>query len=546
MGFTRRSLILGSAASAGALGLAACGGGSKSGSGSDSGSGSGAGVTANGTEPQNPLIPTHTNEVGGGRVVSSIFSTPTCFDAKGQVQMDLAESVESDDKQKWTIKLKKDLKFSDGSPIVAKNFVDAWNYGAFAGNAQNAQSFFEPIKGFADVSKEGASVKEMSGLKAVDDQTITVELTSVQSDFPIRLGYSAFAPVPESALKDMKAFGQKPVGSGPYKLDSWSHDQKIVLSKNEHYTGPRAAKNDALTFTIYESNDTAYADLQSGDLDVLDQIPGSAIQKFQQELGDRAVNKEGALFQSFTMMQNDPNFSGEAGKLRRQALSMAVDRAQICKAIFNGTRTPATDFVAPVIDGGGAKDIPGNEVLKTDVAKAKELWKRAESMTPFKGKFTLAYNADGPHKEWVEAVCNSIKNNLGIDAEPKPFPTFGEFRKLVQSGKMTGGFRTGWQADYPSAFNFLGPLYSSAAADGKGSNDGNYKNPEFDKLLAEGLAAADTKAANEKYHAAEAILMKDLPAIPLWYQNTLGGYSDQVKNVEFGWDTVPLYYKITK
>ncbi|MGO1983763.1 MAG: ABC transporter substrate-binding protein, partial [Brachybacterium alimentarium] len=94
--------------------------------------------------------------------------------------------------------------------------------------------------------------------------------------------------------------------------------------------------------------------------------------------------------------------------------------------------------------------------------------------------------------------------------------------------------------------NFLGPIYSSAAADGKGSNDGDYKNPEFDDLLKEGLAAPDIDAANEKFHAAEAILMEDLPAIPLWYQNTFGGYSDLVSNVEYGWDTVPLYYAITK
>src|SRR5699024_1492392 len=69
---------------------------------------------------------------------------------------------------------------------------------------------------------------------------------------------------------------------------------------------------------------------------------------------------------------------------------------------------------------------------------------------------------------------------------------------------------------------------------------------EFDELLKEGLAASDIDAANEKFHAAEAILMEDLPAIPLWYQNTMGGFSDQVSNVQYGWDTVPLYYAITE
>ena len=199
-----------------------------------------------------------------------------------------------------------------------------------------------------------------------------------------------------------------------------------------------------------------------------------------------------------------------------------------------------------MIPGGGATDIPGGEVLQFDEAKAKELWAQAEAIAPFSGEFTLSYNADGPHKDWVEAVCNSLANVLGITATPQPFPAFGAFREQITGRQLKGAFRSGWQADYPSAYNFLAPLYSTAAADGNGSNDGDYKNPEFDALLAEGQSAPDQDAAIEKYKAAEAVLMADLPAIPLWYQNSIGGYSDLVSDVEFGWDTVPLYYAITK
>ena len=352
--------------------------------------------------------------------------------------------------------------------------------------------------------------------------------------------------MPDSAYDDMKAFGQKPVGSGPYKVESWTHEQSIVVVPNEHYTGPRKAKNAGLTFTVYTDDSTAYNDLISGDLDILDQMPTSAIQKFQSELGDRAVNQPGGVFQSITISMKDKNFSGEAGRLRRQALSLSIDRPEVCKAIFNATRTPATDFVPPVIKGGGAKDLPGHEVLVKDAAKAKELWAKAESMAPFQGDFTLSYNADGPHKPWVEAVCNQIANTLGIKATPRPVPTFGEFRKSINGGTMTGAFRTGWQTEYPSMWDLLGTNYTSAAADGKGSNDSGYKNKEFDDLIDAALAAADEKAAIEKYHAAETLLLRDLPAIPLWYQNTSAGSSDRVKGVKFGWNSVPLYHEITK
>ena len=549
MALSRRSMMLGTAATGvAAATLAACSGGSSGGSGgSDGGSGTGEVVYANGTEPENPLIPTNTSEVGGGRVITSVFAGLVYYTADGKVENDLAESIESDDNQTWTIKLKSGLKFSDGSALTAKNFVDAWNYGANTANAQKSQSFFEPIEGFDKVSAADAKAETtLSGLEATDDTTLTVKLVSAQSDFPSRLGYSAYSPMPESAFDDMEAYGEKPVSNGPYMVDSWTHDQEIVVVPNENYDGARKAKNSGITFTIYDSDDTMYNDLESGNVDVVDQIPTSALSTFEDTLGDRAVNEPGAVFQSFTIAQNDPNFSGDVGKTRRKAISRAIDRKTICDKLFYGTRTPATDFIAPVIPGGGATDIPGAEVLEFDAEEAKKLWAEAEAKRPFEGDFTLSYNADGPHKDWVEAVCNSLSNTLGITAKPQAFPAFGAFREQITNRELKGAFRSGWQADYPSAFNFLGPIYSSAAADGKGSNDGDYKNPEFDKLLSEGLSAADQDAAIEKYKAAEAILMEDLPAIPLWYQNTFGGFSEAVSGVEYGWDTVPLYYEITK
>ncbi|HLQ80801.1 MAG TPA: ABC transporter substrate-binding protein [Brachybacterium sp.] len=550
MAISRRSMMLGTAAGgAAALTLAACGsdggdGGSDGGSGSG---GSGEPIYANGTEPENPLIPTNTSEVGGGRIITSVFSGLVYYTAEGKVENEVAESIETEDSQSWTIKIREGLTFSDGSPLTAQSFVDAWNFGANTANAQKSQSFFQPIEGFDEVSADDATEDlTLSGLEVVDDTTFTVKLVSAQADFSSRLGYSAYSPLPDSAYEDIDGFGEKPVGNGPYMVDSWAHDSEIVLVPNPEYDGPRVAQNAGITFVIYAEDETLYNDMLSGNVDVSDIIPTSALSTFEDELGERAVNAPGAVFQSFTIPQDDPDFSGEAGKLRRQALSYAIDRKAICDSLFFGTRSPATDFAVPVIDGGGATDIPGSEVLEFDEAKAKELWEKAEEMEPFKGPFTLAYNADSPHKDWVEAVCNSLKNTLGIEATPNPFPAFGEFRQQITARTMEGAFRSGWQADYPSVYNFLGPLYSSAAADGKGSNDGDYKNPEFDELLKEGLAASDIDAANEKFHAAEAILMEDLPAIPLWYQNTMGGFSDQVSNVQYGWDTVPLYYAITK
>ncbi|UVY83423.1 ABC transporter substrate-binding protein [Brachybacterium sp. NBEC-018] len=549
MALSRRSMMLGTAATGvAAATLAACTGGSSGGSGgSDGGSGSGEMIFANTTEPENPLIPTNTGEVGGGRVVTSIFAGLVYYTADGKAENDLAESIESEDNQHWTIKIKSGLKFSDDSDLTAQSFVDAWNFGANAANAQLGQYFFEPIEGYADLSKEDvAADAKLPGLEVVDDTTFTVQLVSAQSDFPNRLGYSAYMPLPASAFGDIEAFGEKPVSNGPYMVDSWTHDKEIVLVPNPNYDGPRKAKNSGITFVVYDSDETMYNDLLADNVDVIDQIPTSQLQNFESDLGDRAVNDPGAVFQSFTLPGYDPNFEGEAGALRREAISRAIDRKSICDSLFFGTRTPATDFVAPVIPGGGATDIEGADVLEFDEAKAKDLWAQAEAKSPFKGPLTLAYNADGPHADWVEAVCNSLKNTLGIEANPTPFPAFGEMREQIRARKLMGTWRSGWQADYPSMYNFLGPLYGSGAADGNGSNDGDYKNPEFDQLLSDGLAAASEDEAIKIWKQAEALIMRDLPVVPLWYQNTFGGYSSLVSNVEYGWDTVPLYYEITK
>lgn len=322
---------------------------------------------------------------------------------------------------------------------------------------------------------------------------------------------------------------------------AWKHNEKIDLVVNPDYDGPRKAVNGGLDIIFYASQDAAYADLQGGNLDVLDAIPDSALATFQDEFGDRSVTQAAAIFQSFTIPARLPHFSGEEGNLRRQAISMAINRDEITDVIFAGTRTPAHDFTSPVIDGY-SEEIPGSEVLEYNPEEAKKLWAEADAIAPWDGTFKIAYNADGGHQAWVDAVANGLKNDLGIEAAGDPYPTFAEARTKITDRTIQTAFRSGWQADYPALFNFLGPLYGTGA----GSNDGDYSNPEVDTLLKEGLSETDIAAANEKFQSAQEILFQDLPAVPLWYSTVNGAWSEVVNDVEFGWNSVPLYYQVTK
>lgn len=507
--------------------------------GGDTGGSSTAVITANGSEPQNPLVPTNTNETGGGKILDSIFAGLVYYDAKGAPQNDVADSIESSDSQNFTIKLKSGQKFSNGEAVTASSFVDAWQYGALLSNQQLNSYFFESIDGF---SYDADS--PLTGLKVVDDNTFTVKLKQPESDFPLRLGYSAFYPLPKDALKDPAAFGENPIGNGPYMFDgkgAWKHDVSLKVVPNPEYNGGRKAKNGGVDFVFYASQDAAYADLQGGNLDVLDAVPDSAFASFEGEFGANAVNQPAAIFQSFTIPQTAPHFSGKEGELRRAALSMAIDRDQITKVIFEGTRTPATDFTSPVIDGY-SDSLKGADVLKFNKDEAVKKWAEADAISPWDGTFQIGYNADGGHQGWVDAVTNSIKNTLGIEASGNPYPTFAAFRTDITDRTIKTAFRTGWQADYPALNNFLGPLYGTKA----GSNDGDYSSSEFDKLLKDGSAEPDLSKANSIFQKAQEVLLQDLPAIPLWYSNATGAFSKNVQNVEFGWNSVPIYYEITK
>jgi oligopeptide transport system substrate-binding protein len=524
-------------AAAGALTLSGC---TSGGTGSTNAADSTAVISTNGSEPQNPLIPTNTNETGGGKIADSIFAGLVYYDADGAPHNDVAESIETDDSQTYTIKVRDGLKFTNGDPVDANSFVDAWNYGAALDNGQLNSYFFEGIEGFS----YDENVAELPGLKVVDDLTFEVHLAQPESDFPLRLGYTAFMPLPASAFDDLEAFGANPVGNGPYMLDgegAWKHNEKIDLVVNPDYDGPRKPANGGLSIVFYATQEAMYADLQGGNVDVIDQIATGSLSSYESEFEGRSVNQAFAGVQTMTIPSRLPHFSGDEGKLRLAAISKAINREEVTDVIFEGTRSPAHDFTSPVIDGY-SEDIAGSDVLDFDADAAKDLWAQADAISPWSGSFQIGYNADGGHQAWVDAVANQLKNNLGIDASGAPYPTFAEFRTAITDRTIQTAFRSGWQADYPALYNFLGPLYGTGA----GSNDGDYSNADVDKLLDEGLAETDLDAANEKFQQVQEILFKDLPAIPLWYYNVNGAWNESVDNVQFGWNSVPLYYQITK
>lgn len=512
---------------------------------SSGGSGSAAGIiNAWGGEPQNPLIPTNTSENMGGRVVDALFAGLVSYTADGGVQNEVAEAITTEDAKTFTVKLKGGWTFTDGSPVTAKSFVDAWNYGALSTNAQLQGSFFDPIQGYDDVAAVNPTARTMSGLQVVDDTTFTIELKQPESAFPDRLGFAAYYPLPEVAYRDMAAFGQNPIGDGPYTFaheGAWQHNVRIDLVTNPTYAGNRKPKNAGVSFILYNNLDTAYTDLLSNNVDVLDSVPASAVTTFETDLPGRTVNQPSASIETFTIPGRLPHFGGAEGTLRRQAISKAIDRDLITAQIFNKTRTPAKDFTSPAIVGWNGH-LAGVGNVEFDPDGAKRLWAQADAIAPWDGTFAIAYNSDGGHQEWVAAVANSIHNTLGIAAQGAPVPTFAQFRTEATNRTIQTAFRSGWQADYPQQYGFLAQNYQT----GGSSNDGDYSNPQFDRLLRQSAGETDKTKSQGLVDQAQEVLLQDLPAIPLWYRNASAGWSQNVTNVVIDWRGIPEYHAMEK
>jgi oligopeptide transport system substrate-binding protein len=505
-------------------------------------------VLVNGGEPPNPLVPTGTNDSNGGRIIDRLFAGLMSYDATGQPSPEVAQSIETTDNVNYRIILKPGWKFTDGSPVTAHSFVDAWNYGALSTNAQLQQNFFSPIDGFDELAGETPGKRTtMSGLQVVNDLEFTVRLKTPTIDFTLRLGHSSFYPLPDAAFRDMTAFGRNPIGNGPYQLDSgpdgpaWEHNVKIDLVPNPGYHGNRKPHNKGLRFEFYANLDTAYSDLLSGNLDVLDTIPSSALTIYKRDLGGNATSGPAAINQSLDTPLRLPHFGGEEGRLRRLALSAAINRPQICQQIFNGTRSPARDFTARSLPGFDPT-IPGNDALNFNPERARQLWAQANAISPWSGRYAIAYNADSGHQEWVDAVANSIKNVLGIDAVGAPQPTFAGFRTEITNRTIDTAFRAAWQGDYPSMVEFLAPLYATGA----GSNDVGYSSRQFDAALATAEAAPNLQEADALANVAQRILLQDMPAVPLWDNIAVVGWSTEVSHVTVTWNGLPDYENIVK
>jgi oligopeptide transport system substrate-binding protein len=388
-------------------------------------------------------------------------------------------------------------------------------------------------EGETTTTTEAGPVTGLSGLRVIDDLTFEVELMQADPEFPLRLAYAAYFPLPSVFFDDPDAFEEAPIGNGPFMMDGvWEHDVQIALQKNPSYIGPDPAQIDSLVFQIYATIETAYTEALAGNLDIVDSVPSAFLETFRTDFPDR-------WGESYTTSINTFYFPAYVEELTpdiRRALSMAIDKQLIMDNIFLGSRDAAWSVVPPVL--AGARDYVC-DYWTFDPEAAKALWDSIETKPE---GLSVWFNAGGGHEDWVEAVVNMWSQNLGIDPGSVTFNTleWAQYLQLLEGPShdmegVTGPFRLGWGQDYPSPYNFLHPIFYSTMIPPVGSNNAYYNNPEFDAALDAGAAAVAASGSLADgipfYNQAEDILCDEVGAIPMFFGKAQYVWNEGVDNV---------------
>lgn len=478
------------------------------------------------------LIPSSATESAGAEVLHAIFTALVDYDQNFRPHEIAAESITSTDNKTWTIKLKSGWTFHNGEPVTADSYINAWNAGAWGPNAHDGNYFFDKIEGFPDLNpvdgRSAPRAKKLTGLVKKDDLTFDVVLREPYVNFKSMLGYTVFYPLPVAAFSNVAenqispTYQEAPIGQGPYKMKgAWQHDQLIELERYDNYQGPDKAVVAGLAYRIYQTLPTQYQDLLAGQLDVVPRIPVEAMASVRSDLGDRFKQSPASTIQILAFPTFDKRFSDV--RIRR-AISMAIDRDEITKAIFLDSQKPLRSFVSPVVPG--FRENSCGEACIFNPQKAKALFDAAGGARAVGGRLQITYNNDGGHKPWVDATCNQITKHLGVPCVGNSEARFADMLTKAERRIPIGLFRMGWVMDYPAMENYLGPLYTTRGS----SNYYGYSNPEFDKLVAAGDRAATVEESTKLYQQAEDLLARDLPVLPLRTTPSTFGYSTRLKS----------------
>ena len=447
------------------------------------------------------LDPALNSTVDGACLAINSFAGLMTYDSSQHQVCDLAESYTmSEDGLTWTFTLKDGLKWSNGDPLDANDFVYSWNRAANPLTASDYGYMFAPIKGYAEMTEmdeEGNLVNPDATLAVTaseDGKTLTVELETPCAYFLDLAAFPTYFPVHQASVEAADPDGTNPgawaleanfVCNGAYTLTQWNHNSSMVYEKNPNYHRADEVVIERQEFMLTSDSTAAFNAYNAGDLDFIDSIPTAEIAGLNGNPEYYVADQLGTYYVSFNV--NSPMFDGltadEANTLRK-ALALFIDRDYICTAICQAGQVPAGSFVPPGCQDGNGHEFknkdyfdPSAEAFEDNVAQGIAMMESIgfkfengmlSSETPL--SFTYSVNTPGENVDIAVAIQQDMAA-VGIDMKIQE----SEWNVFLNDRK-NGNYdvaRNGWLMDYNDAFNML-EMWTSDS----GNNDCQFGKPQ--------------------------------------------------------------------
>lgn len=464
-------------------------------------------------EPES-LDPHKTSTTYEAHILRDMFLGLVTEDSKSEVIPGAAESwTVSDDGTVYTFKLRQGATWSDGSPVVAGDFVYAFQRLQDPATAAEYASMLQKVKNAKEVNA-GSMKPEELGVKAIDDGTLEITLVAPTPYFLEVLTHQSTYPVSKAAIDKFGADWVKAgnlVSNGAYTLAEWVPNDHIKLIKNPKFYDAANVKIDVVNYIPTEDRSSAMKRFEAGELDSYDDLPTEQLPDLKAKFGDQ-VRVAPYLGTYYYAIKTDkaPWDNVEL----RNAVSMAIDRDFLAEKVWSNSMSPAYSMVPPGIDGyttATATFATESPIDRED--KAKAILEKLGYGPDKPLKMEIRYNTSENHKNTAVAIQEQLKP-LGIEVSLLNTDTKTHYGHLEQKGDFDVA-RAGWIADYNDAETFL---EISRKADGH--NYSNFDNPKFEELMSKATEAGGKPEERLKLLSeAERVLVDEVGNIPLLFYN---------------------------
>lgn len=462
-------------------------------------------------------------------VISPLFEGLTGYNPKDATpEPALAERWEiSTDGKVYTFRLRPQAKWSNGDPVTAHDFVRTYRRILSPGVASEYSYLHHLVKNAEAFAKGELKDFSQVGYEAVDDHTFRITLKAATPYFLGMLSHHAWYPL---HLPTIEKFGgvdrrgtdwTRPgnfVGNGPFKLKDWKVNQVVTVEKSDTYWDRERVRLKAINFYPIESADTEERAFRSGQLHVTSTIPTGKVDSYRESNSELFQSRP--FFGTFFLRFNTKAKPLDDARVRR-ALALTIDRSGIVKTILRSGQLPAYSLVPPNLPGYQGK--PG---FTNDVELARKLLAEAgfPNGTGFP-RLEFLFNTTEANKQLAEAMQQMWKRELNIEVS-----LMNQEAKVYQASMVAGDYqiaRYAWIGDYLDPSSFLDMMTSTS-----GNNQTYWSNAEYDRLIAASSHEMDAAKRVSLMQEAEALLMAEMPVVPVYYYTR--NYLRQ-PNVK-GWD----------